>query len=245
MDPHRALEDPGAGLLIIDDDEGILELLAAYGRLNGWHVAAASSLGAALKVLLSFDPSVIILDWQLPDSNGLSSIRTLRQRTPSPILMLTVRDKESDIIEALNRGADDYVIKPFSPGQVMARCHALRRRKNSLRPNESKELMTTHDLTIDLSNRRCLQKGVLINLSALEFDLLVHLARHKGRVWTRDELLEQIWGDVGEAFDRAVDVEIGRLRKKLGDVADNPTYIETVRGVGYRWCDETTSPDKP
>jgi two-component system alkaline phosphatase synthesis response regulator PhoP len=236
--------EPGLNLLIIDDDEGILELLTAYGRLSGWHTVPATSLAAALNALASFafEPSVIILDWQLPDSDGLSSIRSLRQRTFSPILMLTVRNKESDIIEALNLGADDYVVKPFSPGQVLARCQALSRRRDSLIRSTKGSVITTHDLVIDRERRQCLQNGSPVNLSTLEFDLLVHLARHSGRVWTRDELLQRIWGDVGDAFDRAVDVEIGRLRRKLGDPPENPRYIETVRGVGYRWRDETTSP---
>ena len=123
---------------------------------------------------------------------------------------------------------------------------ALRRRKDFLAQSRSQESIATHDLVIDLERRQCLQNGAVINLSTLEFDLLVHLARHRGRVWTRDELLERIWGDVGDDdFDRAVDVEIGRLRKKLHDLPGNPRYIETVRGVGYRWRDETTLPARP
>lgn len=239
---ETVIQDP-LRLLIIDDDGGIGELLMAYGQLGGWRVAYANTLAEGLHKLDSFPPSVIILDWVLPDSDGLASVAAIRRYTASPILMLTVRDNEADIIRALDAGADDYVVKPFSPGQVMARCKALVRRGHSADRRSSS--IRSHDIVIDTERRQCQQSGQSVDLSALEFELLTHLASHPGRVWTRDELLERIWGDVGDAFDRAVDVEIGRLRRKLNDSPENPDYIETVRGVGYRWREETTRPDRP
>ncbi len=224
-------------LLIIDDDPGIMEVLTAYGEPWGWSVVTAASLTEALARLADHVPQVIVLDWQLPDSDGLASIRALRAHTTVPILMLTVRDQEADIIRALQLGADDYVVKPFSPGQVLARCGALRRRGPD-RPEGSHDRVEAKDLVIDIPRRQVWRRDALMELTTLEFELLRHLATNPGRVWTREELLDRIWGDVGEVFDRAVDMEIARLRKKLGDSAETPRYIDTIRGVGYRWRDD-------
>ncbi len=230
-------------LLIVDDDPGIIEVLTAYGEPWGWSVTTASSFNEALVCLAHHMPHVIVLDWQLPDSDGLTSIRALRAHTTVPILMLTVRDQEPDIIRALQLGADDYVVKPFSPGQVLARCGALRRRGQDRREG-SPDRVEVKDLVIDISRRQVWRRGVLMELTTLEFELLRHLVTNPGRVWTREELLDRIWGDVGEVFDRAVDMEIARLRKKLGDLVETPRYIDTIRGVGYRWRDDP-GPDGP
>lgn len=230
-------------MLIVDDDPGIVELLRAYGEPWGWAVIAASSLDQALTVVGQAAPAVIVLDWQLPDSDGLASLKALRQRTAVPILMLTVRDQEPDIIRALQVGADDYVVKPFSPGQVLARCGALRRRDRSRSGDASADPRQVQDLTFDRSRRQVRRGSELLDLTALEWDLLTLLALSPGRVWTRGELLDRIWGDVGEVFERAVDMEMVRLRKKLGDSADRPRYIDTVRGMGYRWRAEARPPE--
>lgn len=229
--PHPAV------LLIIDDDPGIIEVMAAYGEPWGWSVVSAGSLAEALDRLATL-PHVIVLDWQLPDSEGLPSIAALRQRTTAPILMLTVRDQEADIIRALQLGADDYVVKPFSPGEVLARCGALRRRGRTP-PNGMNDRVAIQDLVIDTRRRQVWRQGALLELTTLEFELLRHMAAYPGRVWTRTELLDQIWGDVDDVFDRAVDMEIARLRKKLGDPIDTSRYIDTIRGVGYRWRDDS------
>ncbi len=224
-------------LLIVDDDPGIVEVLTAYGEPWGWSVAAAGSFTEALQQLAQHVPHVIVLDWELPDSDGLESIRVLRSHTTVPILMLTVRDQEAGIIRALQLGADDYVVKPFSPGQVLARCGALRRRGQD-QSEDSPGRVAVQDLVIDIPRRQVRRRDIPMELTTLEFELLRHLATNPGRVWTREELLDRIWGDVGEVFDRAVDMEIARLRKKLGDPVETPRYIDTIRGVGYRWRDD-------
>lgn len=231
-----------ARLLIIDDDPGIIDVLRAYGEPWGWAITAAASLAQALSQIAAHAPHVIILDWQLPDSTGLASIDTLRQQTAAPILMLTVRDQEADIIRALQVGADDYVVKPFSPGQVLARCGALRRRDQNPPEALAPDTLQVHDLQMDIGHRQAWQGARLLDLTALEWDVLRLLASTPGRVWTRGELLDRIWGDVGDVYERAVDMEILRLRKKLGDPAEAPRYIDTVRGVGYRWRAEPRTP---
>ena len=231
-----------ARLLIIDDDPGIIDVLRAYGEPWGWAITAAASLAQALSQIAAHAPHVIILDWQLPDSTGLASIDTLRQQTAAPILMLTVRDQEADIIRALQVGADDYVVKPFSPGQVLARCGALRRRDQNPPEALAPDTLHVHDLQMDIGRRQAWQGARLLDLTALEWDVLRLLASTPGRVWTRGELLDRIWGDVGDVYERAVDMEILRLRKKLGDPAEAPRYIDTVRGVGYRWRAEPRTP---
>lgn len=225
-------------LLIMDDDAGIIDVLTAYGEPWGWSIETAGSLAAGLTKIQNHSPQIIVLDWQLPDSDGLTSIRTLRKHTEVPILMLTVRDDEANIIRALRVGADDYVIKPFSPGQVLARCEALLRRGRK-QTDVVSDRIEEKDLIIDLKRRQVWQHDVLVDLTTLEFELLMHFASNPGRVWTRGELLDQIWGDVGDVFDRAVDMEVARLRKRLGDNVDEPRYIETIRGVGYRWRDDS------
>ena len=240
MDSERGGAE--ARLLIVDDDPGITDVLRAYGEPWGWTIAAAASLAQALEQIAAHAPNVIILDWQLPDSTGLASLHTLRQHTAAPILMLTVRDQEADIIRALQVGADDYVVKPFSPGQVLARCGALRRRDRNHPETLTPDTVQVHDLRIDTTRRQVWQGSRLLDLTALEWDVLRLLASTPGRVWTRSELLDRIWGDVGEVFERAVDMEILRLRKKLGDPAEAPRYIDTVRGVGYRWRAEPRTP---
>lgn len=231
-----------ARLLIIDDDPGIIDVLRAYGEPWGWAITAAASLAQALSQIAAHAPHVIILDWQLPDSTGIASIDTLRQQTAAPILMLTVRDQEADIIRALQVGADDYVVKPFSPGQVLARCGALRRRDQNPPEALAPDTLQVHDLQMDIGRRQAWQGARLLDLTALEWDVLRLLASTPGRVWTRGELLDRIWGDVGDVYERAVDMEILRLRKKLGDPAEAPRYIDTVRGVGYRWRAEPRTP---
>lgn len=231
-----------ARLLIIDDDPGISDVLRAYGEPWGWTITAAASLAQALSQVAAHAPHVIILDWQLPDSTGLGSLHALRQHTAAPVLMLTVRDQEADIIRALQVGADDYVVKPFSPGQVLARCGALRRRDQNPPEALAPDTLHVHDLQMDIGRRQAWQGARLLDLTALEWDVLRLLASTPGRVWTRGELLDRIWGDVGDVYERAVDMEILRLRKKLGDPAEAPRYIDTVRGVGYRWRAEPRTP---
>jgi DNA-binding response OmpR family regulator len=225
-------------LMIIDDDPGITELITVYAEVWQWRAIASPSLAEALPLIMQTPPDLIVLDWQLPDSTGLHSLQRLRDMTAVPILVLTVNDKEADIIRALQQGADDYVVKPFSPGQVMARLSALLRRNVAGAEPPRSAFWLVRDLEIDKEKHQIKQQGHLLDLTVLEFDLISTMAQSPGRVWTREELLHHIWGDVGEAFDRAVDAEIARLRKKLHDPAEDPLYIETGRGVGYRWREE-------
>ncbi|CAB1130067.1 putative Phosphate regulon transcriptional regulatory protein PhoB [Candidatus Hydrogenisulfobacillus filiaventi] len=231
-------------LWVIDDDPGVVDLVAAYGAMTGWRVAGFGALGPAMARLGAGEqPAVVVLDWNLPDaSDGIAALMALKARTDAPVVLLTVNDREADVIRALSEGADDYVVKPFSPGELMARLGAVYRRAA---PAAAGERLGSADLLLDRSARQVWQGGRALALSTLEFDLLWTLAAHPGRVWTREELLDRIWGDAGEAFDRAVDTAVVRLRRKLGDHAEACRYIETVRGVGYRWCAGAGPPVSP
>ncbi len=228
--------EEGKHLLLIDDDPELEELVVAYGEPWGWDVHHAKTLKEGLQRLPEWVPQVVILGWRLPDSEGIDAIQAIRRHGTVPLLVLTRPGREADVIRALDAGADDCAAKPISPGQVLARCQALHRRASL--ETQTMELYR-HDLVLDVARRSVRQGNREIELTALEFELLMQLARQPGRVWTRDALLDHIWGDSGDACDRAVDVEIGRLRRKLQDSPEHPRYIETVRGVGYRWREQS------
>ncbi|RIH87169.1 response regulator transcription factor [Calidithermus roseus] len=220
-----------ARVLLVDDDPSIHEVLGAYLRQEGHEVLEARDGAEALARLGSAD--VLILDLMLPRVGGLEVAREVRRNYPDmPILMLTAKGEEEERIQGLDSGADDYVVKPFSPREVVARVRAL------LRRGGLKDELVFGDLALRPAERIARLGGEVLPLSRLEFDLLLTLAQHPGLVWSRDRLLERVWGGGFPGVDRVVDVHIAGLRKKLGEDGDNPRYIETVRGVGYRFREE-------
>lgn len=220
-----------ARILIVDDDPAILEILGAYLRAEG-HVVLEAQDGTTGRAKLA-EADLAILDWMLPGASGLDLARQQRRDRPDfPILLLTARGEEEDKLRGLEAGADDYVTKPFSPREVVARVRALLRRARL------QDSVSTGGLYLDERTRTAILDGQELLLSKLEFDLLLTLARHPGFVWSRDRLLERVWGADFPGVERVVDVHMAALRRKLGEHPEQPRFIETVRGVGYRFREE-------
>ena len=217
-----------AKVLIVDDDPAIQQILQAYLGREGYGLLEASDGEEALERAPQAD--LVVLDLMLPKRSGWEVAQILRQDFPSlPILMLTARNEEQERIQGLEAGADDYVTKPFSPREVVARVRALLRRSGL------KDELVFGDLTIRVRERNAYLKGEVLPLSRLEYDLLLTLAHYPGMVWSRERLMERVWGGDYPGVERVVDVHIAGLRKKLGDEVENPRFIETIRGVGYRF----------
>ncbi len=220
-------------VLVVDDDPKILELVRVYLQRAGYAVVTAVDGEDALRKIEARRPNLIVLDVMLPNVDGLVLARHLRaERDDLPILMMSALGTVSDRITGLVQGADDYLAKPFSPAELVARVNALMRRSSpGALPTE-----TLHhaDLHLDLERREVLCAGQLVALSDLEFRLVVTLIRANGRVLSREHLVEAVYGLGGEVTGRAIDVAIKRIRAKLGDDVEAPRYISTVRGAGYR-----------
>ena len=229
-----------ARLLVIDDDAEVRAVIQAYGESAGWTVEGAATAVAGLSALDGAGPDVIVLDVMLPDRSGWDVLAAIRRRSDVYILMLTGRGAETERILGLTRGADDYLVKPFSPGELLARCQALLRRPRGPRAAvlPTAEVLRVGPLVIDTAARRVEADGEPVELTALEFSLLHALAGHPGRVFTRGQLVSAVWGDAYEGYERVIDVHLGHIRRKLGDDPDAPRFIETVRGVGYRFLPE-------
>jgi len=219
-----------ARVLLIDDDARLYELLASYLSQNGFDVEGArdASLGLAALAASPFD--AVLLDVMMPGMSGLEACRRIREKSRIPILMLTAKGDETDRVVGLELGADDYISKPFSPRELLARLRAVLRRSA---PEGAMERIAVGQVLVDLEGRQVTAFGQRVELTALEFDLLVALARRAGRVVPREQLLAQAGrGDV-VVGERTVDVHISHLRQKLGDDPKAPRLIKTVRGVGY------------
>ncbi len=229
-------------ILIVDDEPNLVELLTGYLSREGFEITTASDGPTAVELARARDPYLILLDVMLPGMDGVEACRQIRRFSDAYILMLTARAEEVDKLIGLSVGADDYVTKPFSPREVVARVKVLLRRPRAHGQAASSVAdtpppMRVGALLIDEAGHTVMRDGVEVLLTAREFALLASLARHPGRVFTRAQLLEQVWGD--EYYDdHVVDVHIGNLRKKLETDAARPHYIATVRGVGYRMAPE-------
>lgn len=220
-----------ATVLIVDDDPAILEILTAYLQAEGHTVEAEDDGLAALPRLARAD--VAIIDWMLPGMTGVELTSYARREYPQlPVLLLTAKGEVEDRLEGLNAGADDYVVKPFSPREVVARVRALLRRVGV------REQVQAGPLVLDLQGRSATLHGQPIALSRTEYDLLATLAQHPGLIWSRERLMERVWGPDYPGVTRVVDVHITAIRRKLGDDADAPSFIETVRGLGYRFRED-------
>jgi len=226
-------------VLVVDDEAKLVELVEGYLRREGFEVVTAHDGATALDLALSRQPEVVVLDIMLPGIDGIEVCRRLRQFSDAYVLMLTARSEEIDKIIGLSVGADDYLTKPFSPRELVARVKAMLRRPRTAsggRPSEDRSApIRVGDLTIDRDRHEVTVGGRPAGLTAREFALLLVMAERPGRVFTRAQLLELVWGD--EYYDdHVVDVHVGNLRKKLEDDRSNPRYIQTVRGIGYRFA---------
>jgi DNA-binding response OmpR family regulator len=215
-------------ILVVDDDRKIVALVRAYLEREGFTVITAYDGREALRQARSKDPALIVLDLMLPEIDGYEVMRLLRADSDVPVLMLTARSSLPERIIGLEKGADDYLPKPFSPAELVVRVKAVLRRVNQPAAPVAEKPTTTERYEV----RR---HSELIPLTPVEFKLLVTLVAADGRALTRDQLLDAVYGsDDGDVLDRTIDVHIGRLREKLGDDAERPRYVMTVRGVGYR-----------
>jgi DNA-binding response OmpR family regulator len=218
-------------ILLVEDDQTLRETVAHNLTRENYTVVQAATGVEALNLAREEQPDLVLLDVMLPELDGLTVCRTLRHETDVPIVMLTARSGEVDRIVGLDSGADDYIVKPFSVGELLARVRAaLRRGKHAV---ETK--LTAGDVTLDLVGHRAFRGGKSLNLAPKEFDLLAELIRHKGAVLTRDLLLQRVWGFDFSGDTRTVDVHIRWLREKIEEDPAAPERIATVRGLGYRF----------
>lgn len=225
-----------ATILVVEDEEPIRDLIVAYLKADGYIVRVARDGLEALTLARLNRPDLVILDLLLPSMDGLEVCQKLQAEGGPYILMLTARAEEIDKVVGLSVGADDYMTKPFSPRELTARVKAiLRRSRHGATLAQEQTPLVFHNVMIDPERREVRRHGVLITLTAREFDLLYTLAAYPGRVFTREQLLERVWGHDFERVDRVVDVHVSLLRRKLEDDPAEPTLIQTVRGVGYKF----------
>jgi DNA-binding response OmpR family regulator len=232
-----------ARILIVDDEPNLRHTVGYNLRREGYEVVQAADGEAALGAAQSHPPDLVVLDLMLPGIDGLEVCRRLRQRSAVPILMLTARDSEIDRVVGLEVGADDYLAKPFSMRELVARVRAILRRaelNRAAREPAAPERISADGLILDLGRRRVEVDGAPVLLKPREFDLLAFLARHPGQVFSRAQLLTHVWGYDFAGDTRTVDVHVRSLRTKLGDRADDARWIETVWGVGYRFREPRT-----
>ncbi len=224
-----------APILVVDDDTKILNLVRAYLEREGFAVITASDGRAALAAVRESHPRLVVLDVMLPELDGIAVLRALRESSNIPVLMLSARGAIADRVYGINEGADDYLAKPFSPAELVVRIKAILRRAETTTASATRGELRHADLVIDVDRHEVRRGTDRIALSAAEFRLLVALVEGGGRVLSRELLLDTLHGaGESEALDRTVDVYVGRLREKLGDDAEHPRYVATVRGAGYR-----------
>ncbi|HEY9062967.1 MAG TPA: response regulator transcription factor [Pseudobacteroides sp.] len=222
----------GNKVLVVDDEENVTELLKLYLEAEGFEVGTAGDGSKAVELVRCFKPDIIILDIMMPYKDGWQVARELRSESQIPIIMLSAKNQESDKILGLNLGGDDYITKPFSPGEVVARIRAVLRRTGS--KSQGKEIIEVECLTIDFSKYEIFLGGVKVPCTPKEVELLWILAKNPGRVYTREQLLDKVWGYDYPGDSRTVDTHIKRLRRKIED--GHPfSYLQTVWGVGYKF----------
>jgi DNA-binding response OmpR family regulator len=222
-------------VLIIDDEQDLRTMLSSYLKADGFEVLEAAAGIDGLSLAVGKEPDLVVLDVGLPDIDGFEVLRRLRASSAVPVIMLTARSEEVDRVVGLTVGADDYVTKPFSPRELVARIGAVLRRATAVQDSRSSEVLQFEGLVIDLGTREVHLDGRLLDLSALEFDLLTALAQAPRRVFSREQLMERVWGWDYVGVDRVVDVHISNLRKVLDDDPLEPRFIATARGVGYKF----------
>ncbi len=223
-----------AKILVVDDEPAIRNLIHRFLAKQDYQMESAEDGKSALAVFEQFNPDLVILDVNLPDANGYDLCKEMQSRTGVFVLMLTGRTDEADKIRGFNTGADDYITKPFSLGELEVRLGAILKRQRPVTMAEQ-QCLTFSKLSIDPIRREVTLAGDIVPLTALEFDLLHFLAGHPGRVWRRAELIQKVWDYEYVGDQRVVDVHIGQIRKKIEIDTTQPTLIQTVRGVGYKF----------
>ena len=222
-------------ILVVDDEPSIGEVVTIYLQRAGYQVTVARDGQAALEAIEKQPPDLVVLDLMLPKVDGLEIARRLRAQGDTPIIMLTARREESDRITGLELGADDYVVKPFSPQELVSRVKAVLRRTRGSAPGDTEHVIEFEDLRIDPKTRLVEVKGQEESLTAKEFDLLWLLARHPRQVFGREQLLDLVWGMTDYVDPSTVTVHMRRLREKIEPDPSNPRHILTVWGVGYKF----------
>jgi DNA-binding response OmpR family regulator len=223
-------------ILVVDDEPKIIQLTQDYLENAGFSVMSANDGERAMTMIQVEQPDLVVLDLGLPGMDGLDVCRLIRKKSNLPIIMLTARDDEADKLVGLELGADDYITKPFSPKELVARVRSVLRRSELAQ--EAREVISVGDVTLDLPRMRVTVGDDEIELTATEFQLLQALASQPGRIFTRSQLLDAVHGVAIESYERAIDAHIKNIRRKLEPVPREPRYIQTVYGVGYRFNDE-------
>jgi len=223
-------------ILVVDDEDNIRNLVEAYLTPEGYTVHCAADGTQALALFRRYSPDLVILDIMLPGMDGLEVLQQIRRESEAYVILLTSRSEETDRVIGLTVGADDYVTKPFSPRELVARVKAILKRGRNATGDEERTLHFAH-IRIDGQRHEVWRDDEQIDLTALEFKLLKTLARYAGMVFSREQLLEQVWGYDFYGDDRVVDVHIGHIRQKLEHDPANPQFVVTIRGVGYKFAD--------
>ena len=222
-------------VLVVEDEIEIARIVRDYLRNAGFEVIVVGDGGSAVASVRSAKPDLLVLDLGLPGRDGLDVAREIRRWSDTPIVMLTARGDETDRIVGLELGADDYVVKPFSPKELVARVRAVLRRSRAAARGD--EIVRASDVEIDTGKMRVSVGGAPVELTPTEFQLLATLAREPGRVFTRSQLLDAVHGVAIESYERAIDAHVKNLRRKIEPTPGNPRYVVTVHGVGYRFAD--------
>ena len=230
MRPQRPI------VLLVEDEPSITEPLAEALDRDGFETQIATSAAESLELAARVEPDLVLLDLMLPDGSGFDVCRELRRNSDVPIIMLTARGEEADRIVGLELGADDYVVKPFSARELIARVRAVLRRTDRPAARSEDDVIAIGDLELDTGDRRVAKAGAPIELTRKEFELLKLLMENAGSVVTRERLLEEVWDVNWFGSTKTLDVHIGGVRKKLGDDPNAPRYIHTARGVGFRFA---------
>ena len=220
-------------VLVVDDEPIVREVVCSYLRREGYRTLEAGDGDSARRLVERDSPALVVLDLMLPGADGLELCRWIRGRSELPVIMLTARGEEADRIVGLELGADDYVTKPFSPRELVARVKTVLRRTGS-RPTAGEQLLFD-DLTLDARTREVTKRGRELKLTAKEFDLLWFLARHPRQVFSRDQLMDRVWGYSAALDTGTVTVHVRRVREKIEDDPAHPRFLQTVWGVGYRF----------
>ena len=223
-------------ILVVDDEPKIVRLARDYLEHSGYRVVTAGDGKAALDTLRQIRPDLVVLDLNLPGIDGLEVCRRIRSDSDVPIIMLTARVEETDRLIGLEIGADDYITKPFSPRELVARTRAVLRRTGGER--RQRDIIRVDELEIDLAGHRVSRAGEPVHLTPIEFNILTTLAQQPGQTFSRGQLLDRLHGVTYDSYDRSVDSHVKNLRRKLESDPSEPVYILTVYGVGYRFSDE-------
>lgn len=223
-------------ILVVDDEPKIVQVARDYLQRAGFRVLAAGDGSAVLTMVRMARPDLIVLDLALPGMDGLDVTRALRRESQVPVIMLTARADEADRLIGLELGADDYIVKPFSPKELVARVRAVLRRWDAARA--STDLVRAGDLELDVPRMRARLGGRALTLTPTEFQLLAAIAREPGRIFTRGQLLEAVHGIAVESYERAIDSHIKNIRRKVEPDPHHPRYVLSVHGIGYKFADE-------